>query len=193
MIVLLTVLLVIVAGWLAVALRRRTVAQSSAFIPQGYTVVSADLGHDRTLGGRGAILLRDNEWGIVGKVDLLLEGPNGLFPVEYKRAGWPYRPGMPKSSHVLQLGANMLLCEGDGRFGNRPAEGWLRYLDGQGQVLPGGGVRIANTPRLRGQVIERVQRMRRALLTREELHRDHRSAAKCSKCSLRMVCDEGIS
>lgn len=192
MILLLAVLLVFVAGWLAVALRRRPTARSSAFIPRGYTVVSADLGHDRAMGGRGAILLRDDEWGIAGRADLLLKGPNGLVPVEYKRAGRSYRPGVPKSSHVLQLGANMILCEGDGRLGKRPAEGWLRYLDGQGRVLPGGEVRIANTPRLRGQVIERVQRMRRALLTREELHRDHRSAAKCSTCSLRVACDERI-
>ncbi|MGD0265309.1 MAG: PD-(D/E)XK nuclease family protein [Candidatus Methylomirabilota bacterium] len=185
-------LLIGLSVWLAAAVSRRTRARQAAQLPAGMRILAADLGERLRSLGRGGVTLRDNEWGIAGKVDLVLETPNGYVPVEYKQAGPSYEPGTAKPGHVLQLATSMLLCEGDGRFGKRPAEGWLRYLDGQGRLLPGGEVRIANTPRLRDQVIASVQRMRRALVSREELHRDHQSAAKCAKCSRRLACDEGI-
>ena len=192
MIYMLTGLLVIVAVWLVLAVQQREKAQHAANIPQGYKVLSADLGHEGAMGSRGAVLLRDNEWGITGKVDLLLEGPDGPVPVEVKKPRGRYEPGRAKPWHELQLGTAMILCEGDGRIGRRPAEGWIRYVDARGQVLPGGEIRIPNATPLRNRVITLVQRMRRALLTKEEVHRDHRSAAKCAKCSMQTDCDEAI-
>ena len=177
---------------LAAAVSRRTRARQAAQLPAGTRIRAADLGGRVRPLGRRSVTLRDPAWGIAGKVDLVLEGPTGYIPVEYKQAGARYRPGTAKPGHVLQLATSMRLCEGDGRFGTRPAEGWLRYVDGQGRLLPGGEVRVANTPWLRGQVITSLQRMRRALVTREELHRDHQSAAKCATCSRRLACDEGI-
>ncbi|MFI5340922.1 MAG: PD-(D/E)XK nuclease family protein [Candidatus Methylomirabilales bacterium] len=155
-------------------------------------MVSADLGDNEARRARGAVLLRDNEWGIVGKVDLVLEGPYGLVPVEYKSAGASFEPGKAKPSQVIQLATALVLCEGDGRLGTRPAEGWLRYVDDQGRILPGGEIKVPNTPQLRDHVKEIARRMRRALITQEPVHRSHRSAAKCGTCSLRMGCDEAL-
>ncbi len=188
----LALLLVGLSVSLAAAMAWRARARHAAQLPAGMRVRTADLGDRLRPLGRGPVILRNTEWGLAGRVDLVLEGPTGSIPVEYKRAGARYRPGTARMNHVLQLATSMLLCEGDGRFGTRPAEGWLRYVDGQGRVLPGGEVRVANSLWLQARLMACLQRMRRALVTREELHRDHQSAAKCAKCSRRLACDEGI-
>jgi CRISPR/Cas system-associated exonuclease Cas4 (RecB family) len=191
MIPFLTLLLVGMTVCLVLALLQRARHRAAAEIPAGYRVLAADLAPGLRIGGRGALLLRDNEWGIAGKVDLLLEGPHGaVVPVEYKSAGAGFKPGRVRPSHVLQLAGAMLLCEGDRRVGRRPAAGWLRYIDDTGRVVPGGAIRIENTPALREQLLDVVQRMRRALVTGTEMHRDQRSGGRCRRCSQRETCGE---
>jgi CRISPR/Cas system-associated exonuclease Cas4 (RecB family) len=190
----LTVLLVVMTVCLALALVQRERQRAAAEIPAGYRVFAADLAPGQQLGGRGALLLRDDEWGIAGKVDLLLEGANGaVVPVEYKSAGARFEPSRPRPSHLLQLAGAMLLCEGDRRVGRRPVEGRLRYIDDAGRVVPGGEIRIENTPALREQLLDTVQRMRRALATGAEIHRDHRSGGRCRRCSQREACGEAAA
>ncbi len=161
-------------------------------IPAGYEVLAADLGHGASMGARGALLLRDDEWGIVGKVDLLLRTSDGatITPVEYKPAWAGYVPGTARPGHVLQLATAMLLCQADGRVDQAPREGWIRYVDAAGQLVSGGEVHVENTPMLRERVIASVHRMRRALVAGAELHREHRSPAKCRQCGLQAACGE---
>ncbi len=189
----LTLLLLSVTVSLMLVLAQRTRQRTAAQIPAGYRVVAADLAPGTRLGGRGALLLRDSEWGIVGKVDLLLGGPDGIVvPVEYKSAWAGFQPGRPRPSHVLQLAGAMLLCEGDPRVGRRPAEGWLRYIDGAGRVVTGGEIRVKNTVALRERFLGVVQRMRRARMTEAEIHRDHQSGVSCRRCSQRDGCGEAV-
>jgi CRISPR/Cas system-associated exonuclease Cas4 (RecB family) len=189
----LTVYLAIVTIALAACMVwHRRVQQVAGGIPAGYDVLAADLGHDAAMGARGSLLLRDDEWGLVGKVDLLLRSADGatVIPVEYKPAWAGYEAGAIRPGHLLQLATAMLLCEADRRVNHIPPEGWIRYLDAAGQLVPGGEVRVENTATLRERLIRVVQRMRRALGTRVELHREHRSPARCRQCRLRALCGE---
>jgi hypothetical protein len=152
--------------------------------PPGWRVLTSDLR------GRG-VVLRDVEWGLVGKIDLLLEGPGGaLVPVEYKRAWKGYESGTTRASHLVQVAVYFILCEGDPRIRRQPAEGWIRYVDERGQVVPGGEVRIRNTPEARQQVIAIAQLVRQAKVTGGEVHRTHNSRYNCRGCFDRGRCGE---
>lgn len=190
----LTILFFAMTALLLASIGRRGRAHVAAAVPRGYRVIAADLGHVSRMDSRGAILLRDNEWGITGKVDLLLRdaASRAVIPVEYKPAWQEFEPGMARPSHILQLAAALVLCQGDSRVGQSPPEGWIRYIDRRGTVVPGGEVHIPNTPEIRERVFASVQRMRQALVTGEELHRDHRSVIKCRRCSVRNACGEGV-
>ena len=192
MIAFLTLYLAIVTLVLTSCMLRERRLQVVGEIPAGYEVLAADLGHGASMGARGALLLRDDEWGIVGKVDLLLRTSDGatVIPVEYKPTWAGYAPGTARPSHILQLATAMLLCQADGRVDRAPREGWIRYIDAAGQLVPGGEVHVENTPMLRERVIALVQRMRRAIVTGAELHREHRSPAKCRRCGLQAACEE---
>ena len=188
----LTILFFAMTTLLIFSVWQRGQTQVAANVPREYRVFSADLGHNSRLDSRGAILLRDNEWGIVGKVDLLLQNiaTRVVIPVEYKPAWQGFEPGKARPSHILQIATALVLCEGDSRVGQSPPEGWIRYIDQRGVLIPGGEIHIQNTPEIRERILATVQRMRQVLVTGEELHRDHRSAVKCERCALRDVCDE---
>jgi hypothetical protein len=158
--------------------------QGRGAVPPGYRVLTSDLV------GRG-VVLRDLEWGITGKIDLLLEGPSGeLLPIEYKRAWHGYQPGTSRRSHLVQLAIYFLLCAGDPRLKRMPAEGWIRYVDERGTVVPGGEVKIPNTPEARQQVLKVVELVRRAKVSGAEVHRTHTSPNNCRGCFDRARCDE---
>ena len=169
----------------------RSTGTYRAAVPAGYQLVSMDLGHEARMGARGPVLLRDDEWGIVGKVDLLLRGPQGeVIPVEYKSAWKGYEAGTARRSHMVQLATAFLLCQGDPRINRAPVEGWIRYVDDQGKVVPGGEVKVQNTPEARAQVIEIVQRMRQAKRTKAEVHRTLNTGYNCRHCLNHGTCGE---
>ena len=195
MIQFLTLLFFALTALLVFSVRQQGRAQGAADVPKGYRVFAADLGRDTRMESRGAILLRDNEWGITGKVDLLVQqvATKTVIPVEYKSA-WPgFEPGKARPSHILQLATALVLCQGDSRVGQTPPEGWLRYIDKRGAVVSGGEIHVENTPDIRERVIGIAQRMRRALVTGEEMHRSHRSVSKCQRCALRPRCGEALA
>ncbi len=192
MIPFLTVYLAILVIGLVICLLRQPRPQVAGRIPAGYEVLASDLGSHAAMGGHGALLLRDDEWGLIGKPDLLLRSRDrdSVIPIEYKSV-WPgYEVGTARPSHILQLGTAMLLCQADPRVDRAPREGWIRYINDRGQLVSGGEVVVENTTALRERVVGLVQRMRRVLITGDEVHRDHRSPAKCRRCGLRAACGE---
>jgi CRISPR/Cas system-associated exonuclease Cas4 (RecB family) len=187
--------LVVLAVWLVVAVSRKRLARQAAQLPERVGVVAGDLGEKLERLGYRRRTLRDREWGLVGKLDLLLEGPRGLVPVEIKRVvGEAARaPVRAHDSHVVQLGASFVLCEADSRLGQRPNEGWIRYVDSRGKILPGGEFRIPNRPELRATVLEVIRRMRAALQGGPEVHRSHEVVGRCAHCSVRAECGESLA
>jgi len=164
---------------------QRSQARRRAHVPRGFRVLASDLN------GRG-VLLRDNEWRLRGQPDLILErrGSREVVVVEYKSAWRGYEPGTTRRSHQRQLGAYLLLCEADARIGRRAAYGLVRYVDERGEVVPGGEVRVANSPDLRQEVIGAIQGMRRAIVTGGPVARTHNSPYNCRHCRDRRGCQE---
>lgn len=186
--ILLLFLLVMVALALLAAVTRSKRAYTDADLPPGATVKSADLGPSRGIRELRGLTLRDSEWGLVGRPDLLFESSGDLALVEKKRRrGW--RPGRVYRSDRLQVGAYLLMCEADANVGRRLPEGWIQYVDGDGRELPDGKVRVPNTDALRREVIEILQRIRQALRG-SEVHRDHSYASRCRSCSVKRACGE---
>lgn|SRR5574337_536760 len=187
--ILLLFLLVMVALALLAAVTRSKEARQDADLPPGATVMSADLGPSRGVRELRGLTLRDGEWGLVGRPDLLLESSGNPVLVETKRASRGWRPGQTYRSHQLQVGAYLLMCEADSNVGRRLPEGWIQYVDNEGRELSGGKVRVPNTDALRREVIEILQRIRQALRG-SEVHRDHSYANRCRSCSVKRACGE---
>ena len=186
----LVVVMLLVVG-LLVAMGRRETAQQEASLPAGTRVFAADLGTAVGVRELRGPVLRDDEWGLVGRPDLLLESAEGPIPNEYKRAPRGWRSGHSYRSHRLQVGVYLLLCEADQQIRRRPPEGRLRYVGGDGAVLPGGEVRVPNTEALRTEVVELLHQMR-AGLRAQEIHRSHQFASRCRGCSVRSACGEAL-
>lgn len=189
--VLLLGMLVLVLGLMA-AVKRAREAHKDADLPADATVMVADLGPSRGVRELRGLTLRDAEWGLVGRPDLLLESSGNPVLNEKKRAPRGWRVGQTYRSHWLQVGAYLLMCEADPRVGRRLPEGWIQYIDGDGRELPDGKVRVPNTDALRGEVIGILQRIRQALRA-PEVHRDHSYASRCRSCSVKSVCGEELA
>jgi CRISPR/Cas system-associated exonuclease Cas4 (RecB family) len=189
--ILLLFLLVVGALALLAAVTQSREAHEAADLPPGATVMSADLGPSMGIRELRGLTLRDSEWGLVGRPDLLLESSGDLELVEKKRRrGWS--PGRVYRSDRLQVGAYLLMCEADPKVGRRLPEGWVQYIDGDGRELPDGKVRVPNTDALRGEVIEVLRRIRQALRG-SEVHRDHSHASRCRSCSVKRACGEVLA
>lgn len=175
---------------LLAAVTRSKKARQDADLPADATVTSADLGPSRGIRELRGLTLRDSEWGLVGRPDLLIESAGGLELVEKKRRrGW--RPGRLYRSDRLQVGAYLLMCEADPKVGRRLPGGWIQYVDADGREMPGGKVSVLNTDALRREVIGILQRIRQALRG-SEVHRDHSYANRCRSCSVKHACGEEL-
>jgi CRISPR-associated exonuclease Cas4 len=114
-------------------------------------------------------------WGLSGRPDYVVAQHGRLIPVEAK----PGRRGVPRPWDVVQLGVYLLLIE-DGE-GQRPPYGVLAYRDG--------GFRIANTRRLRQEVLTTATRVRAARQDSTVI-RSPQQPARCRACGYRDCCGQ---
>ncbi|MGQ9583576.1 MAG: PD-(D/E)XK nuclease family protein [Thermoplasmatota archaeon] len=127
-------------------------------------------------GGEG--LLHSTRLGLRGRPDLILVRDGKRIPVEIKTGRTPRGPLF---SHILQLGAYMLLVEES--YGERPEEGIIRY--------PERDETIENSEELRMLVAFKLDEMR-AKMKSGDVHRSHRRPGKCRGCSRRSGCPERL-
>lgn len=166
-IAILLIVLAIAVLWLSS--RQRT----SLGLPEG-RVVYTDTGTERRLEQP----LFDEELQLVGRPDYLVEGADGLVPVEVKSGRTPRKP---HASHIYQLAAYCLLVTSN--FRKRPSYGIIRY--------PQRSFRVEFTRELERQLVSLLYSMRDGLET-AELHRSHAVAARCSACGYRQLCAERL-
>jgi CRISPR-associated exonuclease Cas4 len=163
-----SLLLLIVALWLAVRSRR---GQQRSGLPQG-RLVYADT-------GRWSAVARpyfSQRYRLAGKPDYLVEGEEGLTPVEVKQTA--ARPGgRAYASHVMQLAAYCLLVEE--AHGQAPGYGLIRYSDAT--------VRIDYTLALRSQLLALMDDLR-ASRGQRDVGRSHQDGARCRACGVRHAC-----
>jgi CRISPR-associated exonuclease Cas4 len=122
--------------------------------------------------------LYDAELGLVGRPDYLVETGGQVIPVEVKSS--PVATA-PYDAHIYQLAAYCLLVQR--HYGKRPAYGILHY--------PNRTFAIDYTAHLEGQLLQLLEEMH-AQERRKDLPRSHASAARCSRCGFRTICDQRL-
>jgi len=122
--------------------------------------------------------LYDAELGLVGKPDYLVESVGQLIPVEVKSTRNAHTP---YDAHIFQVAAYCLLVQR--QLGKRPAYGILHYADRT--------YAIDYTPQLEQAVLDLLVEIH-AHEKLKELPRSHDSAARCSHCNYRSVCDQRL-
>lgn len=122
--------------------------------------------------------LYDAELGLVGKPDYLVETGGQIIPVEVKSS--PVTTA-PYDAHIFQLAAYCLLVQR--HYSKRPAYGILHY--------PNRTFAIDFTISLEKQLLELLEEMH-AQERRKELPRTHDSAARCSRCGFRAICNQRL-
>lgn len=116
--------------------------------------------------------------GLSGRPDYLVQGAQGLVPVEVKSGRSPSRP---YDSHVFQLAAYCALVERT--FGQRPSYGILRY--------PRRSFQVEYSQDLESRLLALLQEMR-AKLGWGEVDRSHQAAARCHACGYLDLCEQHL-
>jgi len=186
-----TYLLLIIPVLLIIALIAHLAARSAAGrtgLPAGQLIYSDTgyaVGHVHPVttneqGEKQERPLTSRRYGLSGRPDYLVRTRDGIVPVEAKSTMCPAN-GRAYDSHVFQLAAYCLLVE-DVIDAHVPY-GIIRYADAE--------IIIDYTAELRDELIELLDEMREARHA-EEVHRNHDEARRCSKCSMREICDEAL-
>jgi CRISPR-associated exonuclease Cas4 len=157
-----------IALWLALRARR---GQQQSGLPQG-RLVYADTGRWSAV----AQPYYSARYRLAGKPDYLVDGDDGLVPVEVKHTAAP-AGGQAYASHVMQLAAYCLLVEE--AHGQAPPYGLIRYDDAT--------VRIDYTAAVRSRLLELMDDLR-ASRGQDHVGRSHREAARCRGCGVRHAC-----
>jgi len=168
----------------AIALLLLVAASLSLHLSQVQAEGARRLRESRKVRGRIAYIgeggaprtLRDEEHGLSGRPDYILEIDGELVPVEVKTGRVPRGPLF---SHIVQLAAYCLLLEKEGRV----SYGILRYGDAEHI--------IEFDSNLRTLLFTKLAEMRAAIES-GEVHRDHERPGKCRSCSRRQVCPERL-
>lgn len=150
-----------------------TRGQKSIGLPAGRVIYS-----DTRAWGKVEQPLFDAELGLVGKPDYLVETGDQIIPVEVKST---HVSAAPYDAHIFQLAAYCLLVER--RLGKRPAYGILHY--------PNRTYAIDYSTQLEADLLALVDEIH-AHDKRKDAPRSHNSAARCSRCGYRGVCDQRL-
>jgi CRISPR-associated exonuclease Cas4 len=183
---LLFALLVALVLWV-LASGRREAAYRKAGLPPDSVVTAADL---ETYGFLQGATLRDSEWGLAARPDIILLDADDAIPVEGKRLPTGRRLDAPWPSHRVQLGVHFMVCEADHYVRRRPREGWIRYFDDAGRIAQ--EFRVPNDEALKQEVLAAVSGIRKRLQG-GEVHRSHENPGKCRGCSVRHACEEALA
>ena len=148
-------------------------------LSEGSMVVSTDPVEK----GRRPKPLRSKRHFLIGSPDLVIEESGLKVPVELKVGKVPDQPHL---SHVMQLGAYLILV--DVTYEQRSTHGYLEYRSREGQSKR---FRIEWDMLTKAMVLQKVTEIREAERT-DEVHRNHERIGKCRNCSRRIGCPESL-
>ena len=169
MLILVFVLVLIAVGLLIQANR----VQRETGLPAGRIIYT-----DTSTWGAVEKSFYDSVLGLTGRPDYLVEEGERIIPVEVKSNKVS---SAPYDSHIFQLAAYCLLVERS--TGKRPNHGILHY--------PNRTYVIDYTPELESSLLDVLDEMH-ANSRRKALARSHETAARCSACGFRNICDQRI-
>jgi CRISPR-associated exonuclease Cas4 len=120
--------------------------------------------------------LTSKQLGLTGKLDLLIESPEGLFPVDFK-----WTTGRPHSNHIFQLCGYALLLED--HFRKTVTNGFV-YLIPQSDAVV-----FDLTPELKDQTRAMLLEIRR-MIEKEEMPPPTPVTNRCTDCEYRNFCGD---
>lgn len=165
--VILLILFSLALFWLAA--RRR----KAAGLPAGRIIYA-----DTAKWGPVEESLYDSALGLTGRPDYIVQQGTKWIPVEVKSRRVSEAP---YDAHIYQLAAYCMLVQRT--YGQRPPYGILHYSNRT--------YAIDFTPELEAALLDLLAEMR-AQDHRKDVARSHESAARCSGCGFRAVCDQKL-
>jgi len=125
---------------------------------------------------RFQVWLQSSRWNLSGRLDLLIETPEGPFPVDFKDTLAPVQ-----QNHRVQLCAYVLILEDV--TGRTVPRGFIYRV-------PGGAVSVVEmTKELRAETVGCIEAMRRMLVT-ERMPPPTPVRARCEDCEYRNYCGD---
>ncbi len=123
--------------------------------------------------------LFDQNLGLTGKPDYLVEKNGRIIPVEVKTGR---TPEAPYDSHIFQVAVYCLLVQKT--YGKRPPHGIIHY--------PGRDFAVDYTPDLENALLNLIADMR-IDGQRGEVQRSHEDENRCRHCGFRQGCDQRLA
>jgi CRISPR-associated exonuclease Cas4 len=123
--------------------------------------------------------LFDQELGLTGKPDYLVEQKGKIIPVEVKSG---HTPAAPYDSHIFQVAAYCYLVHKTYR--KRPPYGLIHY--------PGRDFAVDYTSELEDALLDLIADMR-INAHRVEVPRSHEDEQRCRHCGFRDSCDQRLA
>jgi CRISPR-associated exonuclease Cas4 len=120
--------------------------------------------------------LRSEELGLSGKLDLLIESPQGLFPVDFK-----YTSGRPQKNHLYQLCGYALLVEE--AYKQTVTHGFI-YLIPQEEVV------IVDLTQEHKEEARRMLEEVREMIQQEQMPEPTPVRGRCAECEYRNYCGD---
>jgi CRISPR-associated exonuclease Cas4 len=120
------------------------------------------------------VSLRSERLGLSGKLDLLIEGSEGLFPVDFK-----FSSGRPRRNHVYQLCGYALLLEET--YGRVVRQGFI-YMIPKKEVTA-----LELTDQLKNETLVMLEAMREMIHV-ERMPNPTPVRARCDECEYRNYC-----
>lgn len=120
--------------------------------------------------------LRSERLGLTGKLDLLVESPQGLFPIDFK-----YTTGRPQKNHLMQLCGYALLVEE--AYQREVTQGFI-YLIPKEEVVV-----LELTPAHKEETRQLLDEMRTMIQT-ELMPEPTAVRGRCEECEYRNYCGD---
>ena len=120
--------------------------------------------------------LRSERLGLTGKLDLLIESPQGLFPVDFK-----YTSGRPQKNHLYQLCGYALLVEE--AYKQTVTNGFV-YLIPQEEVV------VVDLTQERKEETRRMLEEAREMIRMEKMPEPTPVRSRCAECEYRNYCGD---
>ncbi len=122
------------------------------------------------------VWLRSDRLGLAGKLDLLIESPRGLFPIDFK-----YTVGGVQNNHIYQLCGYALLVED--AYGGSVDRGFV-YLIPRDEIVV-----VDLTPERKGEACEMLEAMRE-MIREERMPEPTPVRSRCEECEYRNYCGD---
>jgi len=120
---------------------------------------------------------------LIGTPDMVLDEDGYKIPIEIKSGRIPFKPHF---SHVMQLGAYMVLL--DNEYDQMTPHGYIEYMPSESERKR---FKVEWDILTKALVLSKVSEIRDAEI-KNEAHRNHKREGKCRNCSRREGCPERL-